>query len=205
MKRDDLLSLVERVDPKRKLNEEQIAAILSDRNTVVSAGAGSGKTTVLSIRFLRLVAQSLAYPDQILTLTFTRKAALEMNSRIKALVSRAPSIPDEVKARMGDAVIATLDSFLTRIVRLDCTRYGIARDFTIEDGSDRRDRVRRLASTFMEDPANGKQPRDGGPFLDIHASDAHRRLLHDARCPYRARLGLQGGGCGRVDAFQTEG
>ena len=157
MKRDDLLSLVERVDPKRKLNEEQIAAILSDRNTVVSAGAGSGKTTVLSIRFLRLVAESLAYPDQILTLTFTRKASLEMNSRIKALVSRAPSIPDEVKARMGDAVIATLDSFLTRIVRLDCTRYGIARDFTIEDGSDRRDRVRRLASAFMEDPANSRE------------------------------------------------
>ncbi|MFA7129134.1 MAG: UvrD-helicase domain-containing protein, partial [Sphaerochaeta sp.] len=65
----------------RKLDKHQIEAIYCDDNCVVSAGAGSGKTTVLSYRFLRLVLEQKADCDQILTLTFTRKAAREMRER----------------------------------------------------------------------------------------------------------------------------
>ncbi|NLZ76351.1 MAG: UvrD-helicase domain-containing protein, partial [Spirochaetales bacterium] len=57
-------------------------AIDADVNCVVSAGAGSGKTMVLSYRFVRLVLERKARFDQILTLTFTRKAAREMHRRI---------------------------------------------------------------------------------------------------------------------------
>ena len=63
---------------KRKLSAEQLAAVESDVATVVSAGAGSGKTTVLSYRFLRLIMEEKAKVDEILTLTFTKKAASEM-------------------------------------------------------------------------------------------------------------------------------
>ncbi|MCA1949048.1 MAG: UvrD-helicase domain-containing protein, partial [Treponema sp.] len=64
------------------LDDEQLAAYEADHNVVVSAGAGSGKTTVLSHRYVRLVRDKKLPVDSILTLTFTRKAAAEMFSRI---------------------------------------------------------------------------------------------------------------------------
>jgi ATP-dependent exoDNAse (exonuclease V) beta subunit len=66
----------------RKLDEHQLEAVYCDKNCVVSAGAGSGKTTVLSYRFLRLVLEGKADCDQILTLTIPRTAAREMRERI---------------------------------------------------------------------------------------------------------------------------
>ena len=63
-------------------NAEQKPVIKAVSNTVVSAGAGAGKTAVLSWRFLRLVMEEHVRPDQILTLTFTKKAANEMRQRI---------------------------------------------------------------------------------------------------------------------------
>ena len=56
-------------------NDEQRRVIYADKATVVSAGAGSGKTTVLAYRFLRLVMEGKAHVDEILTLTFTNKAS----------------------------------------------------------------------------------------------------------------------------------
>ena len=72
-----------------RVSDEQMAAIMADRAAVVSAGAGSGKTTVLSLRFVRLVLSGKAHADEILTLTFTRKAAAEMYERIYSLLSLA--------------------------------------------------------------------------------------------------------------------
>ena len=97
----------------RKLDENQLKAVYCDRNCVVSAGAGSGKTTVLSYRFLRLVLEQKADCDAILTLTFTRKAAREMRERINRQLlafSDDPYIAQQL-AKFPDATIATLDSF----------------------------------------------------------------------------------------------
>ena len=137
-----------------RLNDEQRLAVDSDLNTVVSAGAGSGKTTVLSIRFLRLVMEGRAKADGILTLTFTRKAAMEMRERIRALLTRALPCDDENRQLVNKATIATLDSFTSSIVRLDSTHYGIPRDFTLEEERERKERLSRLASAFLEDRAN---------------------------------------------------
>ena len=73
----------------KRISDEQRAAILTDNAAVVSAGAGSGKTTVLSLRFVRLVLDGKAHADEILPLTVTRKAAAEMYERIYALLSAA--------------------------------------------------------------------------------------------------------------------
>ncbi|MGI5910461.1 MAG: UvrD-helicase domain-containing protein [Sphaerochaetaceae bacterium] len=125
----------------RRLDDNQIAAIsCDDRNAVVSAGAGSGKTTVLSYRFLRLVVEGKAHVDEILTLTFTRKAAAEMHERIhRQLLAyrKDPDIAGEL-ARFPDAAISTLDSFCSRIVRCDCVRYGISPDYVTDDETCRR-------------------------------------------------------------------
>lgn len=142
----------------KRLDDMQYAAVMADGNTVVSAGAGSGKTTVLSIRFLRLVAERRAHCDEILTLTFTRKAALEMNERIKRLVSGSPLVDDSERSRLLDATISTLDAFVSRIVRLDCMRYGLVSSFTLEDDAiARRRRLMRLADSFFSKAANRRE------------------------------------------------
>ena len=75
----------------RKFDDNQKNAINSIKNSVVSAGAGSGKTTVLSERFLNLIQNHGASVDQILTLTFTKKATVEMSDRIyKVLKQKSP-------------------------------------------------------------------------------------------------------------------
>ncbi len=121
--------------PERELDPDQRAAVDIDVNAVVSAGAGSGKTTVLTERYLRLVTAGRATVESILTLTFTRKAAAEMHNRIyRRLLSRqedplvAAALP-----RFDRAQISTLDSFCGQIARADCARFGIPPDFSTDE------------------------------------------------------------------------
>ena len=71
--------LITMADTKKNIPDEfQSAAIKAKKNSVVSAGAGSGKTSVLSQRFLDLVQNRNCNVDEILTLSFTQKATIEM-------------------------------------------------------------------------------------------------------------------------------
>ncbi|MCF7941369.1 MAG: UvrD-helicase domain-containing protein [Spirochaetia bacterium] len=129
---------------ERHLDELQRAAVYTDSNTVVSAGAGSGKTTVLSYRYLRLILEGRARVPQILTLTFTRKAAAEMLERIGSMMlahREHPLVAREIES-LEHAEIATLDSFCAKIVRSDCRRYGFSPDFKQDE-----DLARDLASS----------------------------------------------------------
>ena len=137
---------------KTQLDANQLKAVFCDQNCVVSAGAGSGKTTVLSYRFLRLVLEEKAHCDQILTLTFTRKAAREMRERIHRQLlafNDDPQIALQL-AKFPDATIATLDSFCSTIVRCDSTSYGIASDFSIDDEQNKKSAIR-CANALMEE------------------------------------------------------
>ncbi|MDR2518313.1 MAG: UvrD-helicase domain-containing protein, partial [Spirochaetaceae bacterium] len=117
-----------------KLDEEQKAAYQADQNAVVSAGAGSGKTTVLAERYVRLVTERGLAVNEVLTLTFTRKAAAEMYERIfnRLSASRDPAAQEKL-AQFDQARIATLDSFCTAIVRGASYRYGISGDFRLDE------------------------------------------------------------------------
>lgn len=139
----------------RTLNSEQLSVVFSDKNTIVSAGAGSGKTTVLSYRFLRLVLEGKAKVSQILTLTFTRKAAAEMHTRIfeKLLSYKDYPIVEEQLSDFSNATISTLDSFCSQIVRIDCLRYGVARDFTLlSESITSTDTPIKIATDLINDP-----------------------------------------------------
>lgn len=114
-----------------ELNDRQKAAISSQKNTVVKAGAGSGKTTVLALRYVRLITEGLADVENILTVTFTRKAAAEMYERIYTMLSEQARDPHVVEqlAAFDKARISTLDSFCTSIVREYAGLYGITPTF----------------------------------------------------------------------------
>ncbi|MBI9102775.1 MAG: UvrD-helicase domain-containing protein [Spirochaetales bacterium] len=119
---------------EKRLNPSQQRAVDINVNGVITAGAGSGKTTVLALRFLRLVKEKRARVDEILTLTFTRKAAAEMYSRIHKHFTdnQDDEVVREELGRFDLAQISTLDSFCSQIVRGDCARYGIPEDFRLD-------------------------------------------------------------------------
>ena len=141
-------------------NAEQRPVIESTVNTVVSAGAGAGKTAVLSWRFLRLVMECNVLPEQILTLTFTRKAASEMRERIyRRLLEARESLDDEIFESFSKATISTLDSFCAQIVRSDCIAYGLPRDIAVISDDDFDDFSQRLALQFLDDPGNREEKK----------------------------------------------
>lgn len=109
-----------------KLNEAQLQAVLqTDGPVMIIAGAGSGKTRVLTVRMAHLI-NSGADPFGILSLTFTNKAAREMRSRIEQLVG-----PAARSLWMG-----TFHSVFARILRLEADRLGYPKNFTIYDSED---------------------------------------------------------------------
>ncbi|MFW5688826.1 MAG: UvrD-helicase domain-containing protein [Spirochaetota bacterium] len=133
---------------------DQQAAIDVRTNAVVSAGAGSGKTSVLTSRYLRLVVDEHVPVSEILALTFTRKAAAEMYERIyTALAERAD---DEFVARQlagfDAATISTLDSFCAAIARNGCSRFGVPATFAIDEQA-LRSRSEALALAFLTEHA----------------------------------------------------
>lgn len=149
----DYLDLLE-----RKLDPKQRAVCCRTDNTIVAAGAGSGKTQVLATRFAWLVMSCKIKASQILTLTFTKKAAGEMYKRIYDTLSffaANEKTPPEEKKLAAKALedfsnvhIQTLDSYCKRIVEQAATRYGITPDFTV-GSSDSESDIKNQALPFV--------------------------------------------------------
>lgn len=158
---DKYLELLE-----RRLDDQQKKVCCTEKNAVVAAGAGSGKTEVLANRFAYLVMSCGVHVDEILTLTFTNKAASEMYERIYSRLSFFASHKDvEPKARgraedalrhFSDAHIQTLDSYCAAIVRRAANRYGVRPDFSVDKAAaDREAKFRALpfALRYRDDEA----------------------------------------------------
>ena len=143
------------------LDEDQKKAVFSEENTVVSAGAGSGKTRVLAYRYFRLVASGQAQPENILTITFTRKAAAEMYERIYGLfLENKETFPPIQRAlsKFDKAQISTIDSFCSQVARNWCSPFGVASGFS-QDDAKVREEVESLAFDFLL--KNSKNPALG--------------------------------------------
>ncbi|MCJ7545236.1 MAG: UvrD-helicase domain-containing protein, partial [Deltaproteobacteria bacterium] len=114
-------------DLLRQLNPpQQEAVVAGERVLLVFAGAGSGKTRVLTYRIAHLIHSGRATPEEILAVTFTNKAAGEMKERVCALLG-----PE------GEGVwVSTFHSACLRILRAHIRHLGRAADFVIYDGDD---------------------------------------------------------------------
>ena len=122
------------------LNDMQRQAVLAtDGPLLVLAGAGSGKTTVLTKRIAYILGLKKARPWEILAITFTNKAAKEMSDRIAALV------PDSA----SDMWIKTFHSACLRILRKDIDRLGYTSNFNIYDTSDQKRLVKECIKDSM--------------------------------------------------------
>ena len=107
-------------------NEQRKAVELTKGSILVLAGAGSGKTRVLTFRILHILYKKLATPSQILAVTFTNKAANEMKSRIAKLIN----LPVD---RMW---VGTFHSLSLRILRQHYDEVGLKKNFLIIDSDD---------------------------------------------------------------------
>ena len=118
------------------LNEQQKAAVLNvEGPSLVVAGAGSGKTKVLTSKLAYLVDQKKAWPNQILCVTFTNKAAKEMRDRvIKILGNRLNSMP----------WLGTFHSISVRFLRRHAEAVGLKSNFTILDTEDQKKLVKNI-------------------------------------------------------------
>ena len=144
------------------LNEEQRAAVLyTEGPALVIAGAGSGKTRVLTYKIAHLMNEGYA-PWNILALTFTNKAAAEMKNRISRFVGNG--------AR--GLWMGTFHSIFSRILRMEAESIGFTHNFTIYDASDSKSL---LKSIIKEMQLDDKTYKPG--TVQSHISNAKNRLM----------------------------
>jgi DNA helicase II / ATP-dependent DNA helicase PcrA len=132
---------------------EQLDAITAPLEPgVIIAGAGSGKTTVMAARVVWLVGTGAVRPEEVLGLTFTRKAAAELSHRVRSALLRSGLIADRGVDESGEQLIMTYDAFAGRLVAEHGLRLGFEADPTMISGATRY----RLASRVVKAAA--------GPF-----------------------------------------
>jgi len=174
------------------LNSAQRDAVLApDGPTLILAGAGSGKTRVLSYRIAHMMAERNAPPEGILAVTFTNKAASEMRERVASLVGSGAQMP----------WVSTFHSAGARILRQEIAALGASydRNFTILDESDTMAAIRRVLedAQLADSPppelvrARIDQAKNEGQFpQDVaeNAADGRERTLAQVYQLYQDRL-----------------
>src|SRR3954464_5345126 len=144
------------------LNPPQRDAVVHGEGPLlILAGAGSGKTRVLTHRIAYLMRTKQARADEILAITFTNKAAQEMRERVELLVGRATRA----------LWVMTLHSACARMLRADAHRLGYTRQFTIYDAADQRRLIKRCLDDLDID-AKRFTPR----AMQSQISDAKNKL-----------------------------
>jgi DNA helicase-2/ATP-dependent DNA helicase PcrA len=144
------------------LNDPQREAVTHGEGPLlILAGAGSGKTRVLTHRIAYLTATETAKPSEILAITFTNKAAGEMRDRAELLVGR----------RVRAMWVMTFHAACARMMRAHADRLGYTRQFTIYDQADARRLVKRCLDELGVDPK-----RFTPSSIHAQISDAKNRL-----------------------------
>ncbi|CAN5159793.1 DNA helicase PcrA [soil metagenome] len=134
------------------LNPEQKEAVLNtDGPMIILAGAGSGKTRVLTYKVMYLILEKDITPEEILMVTFTNKAAGEMKERmLKFFATLHDGLPT------GQPFVATFHSFCARVLRFDGEHVGVSRRFTILDSNDQLDVVKEAMHRLLISPKDFK-------------------------------------------------
>ena len=124
------------------MNDRQAEAVeTTEGPLLIMAGAGSGKTRVLTHRIAYLIDEKMVNPWNILAITFTNKAAREMRERAEKL-----------KTEAQDCLIATFHSMCVRILRREADHIGYNRNFTIVDPGEQRTLMKRILKNLNLDP-----------------------------------------------------
>jgi DNA helicase-2/ATP-dependent DNA helicase PcrA len=139
---DNQLNLVAFEQLLKSLNDQQLEAVnTTEGPLLVLAGAGTGKTKVLTTRIINIINSNLAYPSQILAVTFTNKAAGEMKKRIGEIIG------DQV----NNIWVGTFHAICAKILRRHPELVGLRSDFTIIDDDDQSRLLKQILNDFNID------------------------------------------------------
>lgn len=182
------------VDPEAllaELNESQRAAVVhSGSPLLIVAGAGSGKTRVLTHRIAHLLSARHVHPGQILAITFTNKAAGEMKERVEELIG----------PRAQSMWVSTFHSACVRILRRESKKLGFTSSFSIYDAADSKrlmalvcrdldlDPKRYPPKAFSAKISNLKNELIDDEDFSGQASDNYEKTLAEAYTMYQSRL-----------------
>jgi DNA helicase-2/ATP-dependent DNA helicase PcrA len=163
------------------LNPEQLAAVtLPAQHGLILAGAGSGKTRVLTSRIAWLISTAQVTPQQILAVTFTNKAAKEMLTRLAAM------LPINVRGMW----VGTFHGLCNRLLRAHYRDAGLPQLFQILDSSDQLSAIKRLLKSLNVDDEK-YPPRDLQHFINGQKEQGLRPAAVEAWDDYtRKRVGL---------------
>jgi superfamily I DNA/RNA helicase len=177
------------------LNPQQRLAVETLKGPVlILAGAGTGKTRVITFRIAHLIAKGVA-PGNILAVTFTNKAAREMQERVHKLIPR-PKTPD-AKASDSRPTICTFHSLCVRILRQHIERLGYKRNFVIYNESEQLGAVKKILAQISAkgektDPAAVlallSRFKNGGEHAAVFADESVRALAQHVRSRYETAL-----------------
>src|SRR5208283_48386 len=137
-----------------QLNKQQRAAVeQAEGPLLILAGAGSGKTRVITYRIAHLIQAKGVPPQSILAVTFTNKAAAQMKERVASLLDRkAADLEQQVRATTSPHV-STFHSFCVSVLRRHIDHLGYTRDFSIYDDDDQQ----KLMKTCIQELGLGEQ------------------------------------------------
>ena len=131
---------------EKLLNSEQLKAVKDTEGAVlVLAGAGSGKTRVLTYRIAYLIAEKGVAPENILAVTFTNKAAAEMSKRVLDTVG------------VSGTLTTTFHSFCARVLRHEAEKIGYTQSYTIYDAHDSEKLIKRILTDKRETDKEAKE------------------------------------------------
>lgn len=129
----------------KDLNPEQKKAVLNTEGpTIILAGAGSGKTRVLTFKVIYLITEKNVEPESILQVTFTNKAANEMKERIQKNLAEY-----DLSKHTGTPWVATFHSLCAKIMRVEGKYLGYSQKFLIFDSQDQLDAIKEAMSQLQ--------------------------------------------------------
>lgn len=173
------------------LNPEQLRAVKHDHGPLlILAGAGSGKTRVLTHRIAYLIEENNVSPYQILAITFTNKAAKEMKERVEKVVGYGSE----------NIWVSTFHSTCVRILRRFIESIGYDRNFTIYDADDQKslmkdvlkqlqiDTKQMKEKVFLSAISTAKDELIGPDAYELNATDYRSKLIARAYRDYQRRL-----------------
>jgi len=181
------------LDYLKDLNEKQSEAVqLQNESALILAGAGSGKTKVLTSRISWLIHNQIVSPNGILAVTFTNKAANEMLSRISSQLGMNPR----------GMWVGTFHGLCNRFLRLHFKEANLPQTFQILDSSDQLSAIKRLCKILQIDPdkitpkeiqyhINGSK-ENGMRAKDIKTYDAHTQKINEIYLEYEKQCQREG-------------
>jgi len=162
-----------------------------DVPAIVDAGAGTGKTEVIVQRVLHLVSTGRCAPEQILLLTFARKAAAELRRRVRQSLGPTSKLPH----------CSTFHSFAWELLLEFCYEIGMSPDAAVVDEPEAKLFFRRTFEAWIEDPASGAQAFPLRPFRRLEICDALFTICSDLKSEGTAPDAFRARAIRAADAF----